>query len=427
MKAAPVRIRRRLAVFAGLLGPGIVTASVDNDAAGIATYSLAGADGGTSLLWTLVPITLLLVLVQLLVSRMGVVTGKGLADLIRENHGARATFWLMAALAAVNLGNVAAQFAGLAVAARMLGAEPGLVASGAVLALWLLVVKGSRRSMERIYLVPFLFYATYAVAAFLVDPEWRAVAEDALVPTLPAPDRRTAWLLLVTALLGTTVAPWMPFHQQAAVAEKEVRVEHVRYAVLDTVLGGVVVGLVATFIVVACAAKIHAPLGTPPAGLHNMASPADGARALADLGERTAPVVFALGLAASSLLAAAILPLSTAFSVCEGLGFAHGVNRRVPEAPVFYAVYGLLLLAGAAVAFLAHADLLRLMVGSQVLNGLLLPVVLYFILRLARDRRVMGRHATGPLLDGVAWLAAGAATVVAVLAAAALAGRVLGG
>jgi len=420
VNADPRRLRRRLAVMLAVVGPGIITANVDNDAGGITTYSIAGADWGTTLLWSLVPITVLLIVVQEMVNRMGVVTGKGLADLIRENFGAKATFYLMVALVLTNLGNVAAEFAGISAAALMFGLDPVLVVFASVLFLWVVVVKGSQKSVERVFLVACLFYLSYVVVAFLVKPDWSVVARDSVVPSLPPEGRRVAWLLMLTGLVGTTVAPWMQFYQQAAVAEKGVKVEHLRFSTVDTILGGITVSLVAGFIIVACAAKIHAVKGFPPLGTHNIDQASDAARALADLGERFAPSLFAFGLLTASLFAASVLPLSTSFSVCEGLGFETGVNKRVPEAPTFYALYGLLLLAGACVVFVPPRFLVRIMYWSQILNGLMLPFVLFFIVRLVRDRRVMGPYANGPLLHAAAWIVSGAVSVLTLVSLGAL-------
>jgi NRAMP (natural resistance-associated macrophage protein)-like metal ion transporter len=427
LTAHPQRLRRRLAILLAVVGPGIITANVDNDAGGITTYSIAGADWGTALLWSLIPITVLLIVVQEMVNRMGVVTGKGLADLIRENFGVKATFYLMVALVLTNLGNVAAEFAGIVAAARMFGLNTHLVVIAAVFLLWVMVVKGSQRSVERVFLVACLFYVSYVVVAFLVKPDWSVVARDAVMPSLPAPERRTAWLLMLTALVGTTVAPWMQFYQQAAVAEKGVKVEQLRYSTIDTVLGGITVSVIAGFIIVACAAKIHATHGPPPPGTHNIGAAVDAARALADLGEKVAPSLFAFGLLTASLFAASVLPLSTSFSVCEGLGFETGVNKRVPEAPTFYALYGLLLLAGACVVFVPEEFLVRIMYWSQILNGLVLPLVLLFIVRLVRDRRVMGRYANGSFLNATAWIVSAAVSLLTLVSIAAMTGLLGGG
>jgi len=411
-----------MAILLAVIGPGIITANVDNDAGGITTYSIAGADWGTGILWTFLPIAVLLVVVQEMVNRMGVVTGKGLADLIRENFGARATFYLMVALVVTNLGNVMAEFAGVSAAARLFGWNPALTVSGAVLGLWVLVVKGTQRSVEKVFLVACLFYLAYVLAGFLVKPDWTSVVRDTVVPTLPPAGHRTAWILMVVGLVGTTVAPWMQFYQQAAVAEKGVRPEQLRYSTADTVLGGFTVMIVAAFIVVACAAAIFAREGgVPPAAGHRIESAADAAVALLPVAGKHAESLFAFGLLSASLFAASILPLSTAFSVCEGLGFETGVNKRVPEAPTFYTLYGLLLLLGACVVFVPESWLVRIMFYSQVVNGLVLPLVLFFIVRLVRDRRVMGKYANGRAGNAVAWTVSGAVALLTLVSLAALA------
>ena len=425
MKASPQRLRRRVAVLMAIVGPGIITASVDNDAAGITTYSIAGADWGTAILWTFLPMALLLVVVQEMVNRMGVVTGKGLADLIRENYGARATFHVLAALVVSNFGTVVAEFAGISGAARLLGLNPYLTVFGAVLLLWVVVVKGTQRSVERVFLVACLFYLAYVVAGFLARPDWGEVARDSVIPTLPAAEKRTAWLLMVVGLVGTTVSPWMQFYQQAAVAEKGVRTDQLRYSTVDTALGGLTVMVVAGFVVVACSRAF--PFDGPPDSGHRIGSAADAARALVPVAGVHAERLFAGGLLCASLFAASILPLSTAFSVCEGLGFETGVNKRVPEAPVFYFLYGLLLVLGACVVFVPEGWLVRIMFYSQVVNGLILPVVLFFIVRLVRDSRVMGPYANGQALNALAWVVSGAVSLLTLVSLGYITGLLGGG
>ncbi len=424
MTAGPRRLRRRLAILVAVAGPGIITASVDNDAAGITTYSIAGADWGTAILWTFLPMALLLVVVQEMVNRMGVVTGKGLADLIRENYGARTTFHVLAALVFSNLGTVVAEFAGITGAARLLGLNPYLTVFGAVLLLWVVVVKGNQKSVERVFLVACLFYVAYVVAGVLAKPDWGEVLRDSVVPTLPPEDRRAAWILMVVGLVGTTVSPWMQFYQQAAVAEKGVKVEQLRYSTIDTFLGGLTVMVVAGFVVVACSRAF--PFDGPPESGHRIEGAADAARALVPVAGVHAEKLFAGGLLCASLFAASILPLSTSFSVCEGLGFETGVNKRVPEAPVFYLLYGLLLLVGACVVFVPESWLVRIMFYSQVINGLILPVVLFFIVRLVADRRVMGPYASGRALGTIGWVVSGAVSLLTLVSLAYLTG-ILGG
>lgn len=420
MKASPSRMRRRAAVLMAVVGPGIITASVDNDAGGITTYSIAGADWGTAILWTFLPMTILLVVVQEMVNRMGVVTGKGLADLIRENYGVKATFYVLAAMVVSNFGTVVAEFAGITGAARLLGINPYFTVFGAVLLLWVIVVKGSQKSVERAFLVACLFYVTYVVAGFLAKPDWGEVARDAIVPSLPDAGHRTAWLLMVVGLVGTTVSPWMQFYQQAAVAEKGVKVEQLRYSTVDTILGGLAVTVIAGFIIVSCAKALHP--GTPPDSGHRIQEAADAARALIPVAGRHAETLFAVGLLCASVFAASVLPLSTAFSVCEGFGFETGVNKRVPEAPIFYALYGLLLLAGACVVFVPERFLVRVMFYSQIIQGFVLPVVLFFIVRLVSDRRVMGPYANGKRSSAVAWTVAACVSLLTLASLASLSG-----
>jgi NRAMP (natural resistance-associated macrophage protein)-like metal ion transporter len=414
------RLRRRLAILLAVVGPGIITASVDNDAGGITTYSIAGADWGTAILWTFLPMTVLLVVVQEMVNRMGVVTGKGLADLIRENYGVKVTFYVLAALAFSNFGTVVAEFAGITSAARLLGLNEYFTVFGAVLLLWVVVVKGSQKSVERAFLAACLFYLAYIGAGFLAKPDWGQVAHDAIVPTLPDAGHRTAWLLMVVGLVGTTVSPWMQFYQQAAVAEKGVRVEQLRYSTIDTILGGLAVTFIAGFIIVASAKALHQ--GAPPPSGHRIQEAADAARALVPVAGRHAETLFAFGLLCASVFAASVLPLSTAFSICEGFGFETGVNKRVPEAPTFYVLYGMLLLAGACVVFVPDRFLVRVMYYSQVIQGFVLPFVLFFIVRLVSDGRVMGPYANGRRHNAIAWTVAGCVSLLTLASLVSLSG-----
>jgi Mn2+/Fe2+ NRAMP family transporter len=281
---------------------------------------------------------------------------------------------------------------------------------------------GGRRegSVERAFLVACLFYVAYVVAGVMAKPDWGQVARDSLVPTLPAAEHRTAWLLMLVGLVGTTVSPWMQFYQQSAVAEKGTRIEQLRYSTVDTVFGGLTVLIVAGFVVVACSRAF--PFDGPPETGHRIGSAADAAMALVPVAGAKAEILFAAGLMCASVFAASILPLSTAFSVCEGLGFETGVNKRVPEAPFFYFLYGLLLLLGACVVFVPERYLVRVMFYSQVVNGLVLPFVLFFIIRLVRDRRVMGEYANGPVRNAVAWTVSGAVSLLTLVSLAYMTG-----
>ena len=395
----------RIAAVAAVIGPGIITANVDNDAGGIATYSQAGADFGYSLLWTLIPITLALILVQEMCARMGVVTGKGLSDLIRERFGVKATFYVMLALVLANLGNTMAEFAGVAEALAIFGVPRFVSVPLVALAVWLLVTRGTARVVERIFLVACLFYVAYPVAGFLARPGWSEVAAGSLRPSLSLTGPALA---MVVTLVGTTIAPWMQFYLQSAIVEKGVRPEDYALSRLDVVVGCIVTDVVAFFIVLACAATLF------KAGAH-VETAGDAALALRPLAGRWASALFAFGLFNASLFAASILPLSTSYYVCEAFGWESGIDRRREDAPQFYFLYEAMIVLGAGLVLLPGLPLLRLMILSQTVNGVLLPFILIFMLLLAGDERLMGRYRNGPLLSALSW-----ATAIALIALTAL-------
>jgi len=393
-----VRILRsrwaRIALLLSVIGPGIITANVDNDAGGIATYSQAGADFGYSLLWTLIPITLALVLVQEMTARMGVVTGKGLSDLIRERFGVRSTFYVMLALVIANLGNTVAEFAGVAGSLEIFGIPKYLSVPAVAVLVWALVVKGTARIVERIFLVACSFYVAYIVAGFLARPDWGEVARGTFVPTLaftgPA-------LTMVVTLVGTTIAPWMQFYLQSAIVEKGVRIEDYPLSRLDVVVGCVVTDVVAFFIVLACGATIF------KAGGH-IADAKDAAIALGPLAGRYASALFAFGLFNASVFAASILPLSTTYYVCEAFGWESGIDKRRDEAPQFYVLYAAMIALGAGLVLIPRLPLLKIMLLSQTANGVLLPFILVYMLRLAGDEGLMGQYRNRRWLSAVSWL-----------------------
>jgi NRAMP (natural resistance-associated macrophage protein)-like metal ion transporter len=395
----------RIAAVAAVIGPGIITANVDNDAGGIATYSQAGAEFGYSLLWTLIPITLALILVQEMCARMGVVTGKGLSDLIRERFGVKATFYVMLALVLANLGNTMAEFAGVAEALAIFGVPRFVSVPLVALAVWLLVTRGTARVVERIFLVACLFYVAYPVAGFLARPGWSEVAAGSLRPSLSLTGPALA---MVVTLVGTTIAPWMQFYLQSAIVEKGVRPEDYALSRLDVVVGCIVTDVVAFFIVLACAATLF------KAGAH-VETAGDAALALRPLAGRWASALFAFGLFNASLFAASILPLSTSYYVCEAFGWESGIDRRREDAPQFYFLYEAMIVLGAGLVLLPGLPLLRLMILSQTVNGVLLPFILIFMLLLAGDERLMGRYRNGPLLSALSW-----ATAIALIALTAL-------
>src|SRR5256884_6389430 len=375
----------RILLLFAVVGPGFITANVDNDAAVIATYSQAGAVFGYSLLWTLIPITVALIVVQEMCARMGVVTGKGLSDLIRERFGVKATFYVMLALVIANLGNTMAEFAGVAEALEIFGVSRYLSVPLVAFAVWLLVLKGSARVVERIFLAACVFYVAYVIAGFLARPDWGNVALGTFKPTLTVDGPA---LTMVVTLVGTTIAPWMQFYLQSAIVEKGVRIEDYPLSRLDVVVGCIVTDVVAFFIVLACAATIH------KAGGH-IETAKDAALALRPLAGRYASALCALGLFNASVFAASILPLSTTYYVCEAFGWESGIDKRRDEAPQFYALYAAMIVLGAGLVLSPRLPLLKIMLLSQTANGVLLPFILVYMLLLAGDERLMGRYRNG--------------------------------
>ena len=385
--------RKKFFAFLAVLGPGIITASVDNDAGGIATYSIAGAHFGYSLLWTLIPITAALIVVQEMVARMGVVTGKTLADLIREKFGVRATFFLLAALLLANLGNTVAEFAGWAAALEIFGVSRFLSVPVAAVAVWFLVVKGTYRVVEKIFLIASTLYFTYAVSAWFAHPQWGTVAREMVTPTL---SMNSAYVVMLIGMVGTTIAPWMQFYLQSAVVEKRIEVEQYRLCRLDVIVGCFVTDIVAFSIIVACGATLFA------SGVQ-ITDAKDAALALEPLAGRYASVLFAIGLANASLFSASILPLATAYSVCEGMGWESGVDRDFRTAPHFFWLYTGIIVVGALLVLYPAAPLILIMLFSQVANGILLPFVLVFMLKLINDRELMGDYVNSRVFNGIAW------------------------
>jgi Mn2+/Fe2+ NRAMP family transporter len=385
---------RRLAWLFAILGPGVITSNVDNDSGGIYTYSVAGARYGYSLLWVLVPVTVALVVVQEMCSRMGTVTGKGLADLIREHFGLRTTFLLMMAVLVTNFGNTVAEFAGVASALELFGISRYVSVPLGAAFVWWLVVFGSYKSVEKVFLVACLIYVAYPFSGFLAHPDWPAALRGTVVPRMPFDLPAVS---MVVGIVGTTIAPWMQFYLQSSVVEKEAKISDYGDVRLDVVIGSIMAVVVAFFIVVACAATLHRE------GIFEIAAGADAARALAPLAGPYASWLFAVGLANASLFAACILPLATAYSVCEGLGLEAGVDRRFGEAPEFYWLYTALIVGGAGMILLPGAPLLRIILVSQIMNGVLLPFVLVFMIRLVNRRAIMGEFTNGRAYDAVSW------------------------
>jgi len=389
------RLPRRLLIFFAVIGPGFVTAMVDNDAGGIYTYSQAGAKFGYMMLWTLPPIALLLVVTQEMNARMGAVTGKGLSDLIREEFGLRTTFVVMILLVLGNFTNVIAEFAGVASALELFHISKFVSVPLAALVVWLLVVKGTYASVEKIFLGACVVYIAYIVAAVLISPDWEASALASVKPVLLLD---AAYLTLLVGLVGTSIAPWMQFYLQAAVVEKGITIKDYRESRVEVIVGCIVMVVVAFFIIVACAAAIH------KTGPRDIGNAAEAAKALRPFGEY-AYLLFSAGLLNASLFAASILPLSTAYSVCEGLGFESGVNKRFREAPIFYWLYTGLIVGGAAVVLMPDFPLIKMILFSQVVNGVLLPVILVFMIKLVNKADLMGEWVNPRAYNLIAWIA----------------------
>jgi Mn2+/Fe2+ NRAMP family transporter len=385
----------RLLAFFAIFGPGFITANVDNDPGGILTYSQAGAKFGYSLLWTLIPITIALIIVQEMAARMGAVTGKGLSDLIREEFGFRWTFFTMCILGMADFGNIMAEFAGMASGMGLFGVTKYIaVPIGAVL-VWIMVVSGSYTLVERILIGFSFIYFTYVASAILAHPSWQSAIHHTIVPSV---SKSSEYLVAVIGLIGTTITPWMQFYLQGSIVEKGIGKKQYRLSRLDVILGCIITDVVAFFIVLACAATLY------PAGIHNISDAADAAEALKPLAGQWAALLFAIGLVNASMLSAAILPLATAYNICEGLGFESGVNKKFSEAPVFYWLYTLLIALGAGVVLIPHIPLIKVILYSQVVNGILLPFLLIFMLILVNKKDLMGEYRNSRAINITTWI-----------------------
>lgn len=392
------RWRIRFLLFLAVLGPGFITANVDNDSGGIFTYSQAGAQYGYTLLWTMIPITIALIVVQEMCSRMGVVTGKGLSDLIREEFGLRLTFIMMALLVVLNYTNVVTEFIGIAGSLHLFHVSKFISVPICALLVWLLVLKGDYKSTEKIFLLASLVYAAYIFAGVLAHPDWH----EALVATVKLPAKSVwhdkTYIYMAIGVVGTTIAPWMQFYLQSSIVEKGISVRDYAASRLDVIVGCFFTDLVAWFIVVACAATLFVH------GMGAIQVAADAAEAMRPLAGDYAFLLFSFGLFNASLFAASILPLSTAYTVCEGLGVESGVDKSFKEAPFFYWLYTLLIVGGGAtVLVLPDAQLINVAILSQVLNGVLLPVVIIPMLLLINRKDLMGEHRNSRLWNVIAW------------------------
>jgi Mn2+/Fe2+ NRAMP family transporter len=404
-KAAGKLNRRNLLLFLSILGPGIITANVDNDAGGITTYSLAGSRFGYGLLWMMLPTMAALVVVQEMCSRMGAVTGKGLSDLIRERFGAAVTFYVMIALYLTNLGNTVSEFAGIAASLEIFGVSRYISVPLSALLVWLLIVKGSYKIVEKVFLGACLIYLAYPIAAYLAKPDWGEVLTAAVVPSFKLDG---SYLAMMIAVVGTTIAPWMQFYQQASVVEKGITKEQYKFARLDVMVGCALAIAVAFFIVVSCAAAIHQQ------GL-TIETAADAAQALKPVAGPYASVLFAVGLFNASIFAACVLPLSTAYYICEGMGWELGVDKNFAQAPQFFWLFTTSIILSAVCIMIPGVPLLGIMYISQVVNGAVLPAVLILMLLIINNRQLMGEFVNGPVFNTVAWVTVIVVIVLTVL------------
>jgi Mn2+/Fe2+ NRAMP family transporter len=376
-------LKYRALAFLAVLGPGFITANVDNDPGGILTYSQAGAKFGYALLWTLIPTTIALVVVQEMAARMGAITGKGLSDLIREEFGLRATFFTMLILGIADLGNIAAEFAGVASGLGIFGISKYICVPVAAVLVWAIIVFASYKPVEHVLLVLSLIYFAYPVSAFMARPDWHEVLRQTVVPQVA---HSSEYVVMIVGLIGTTITPWMQFYLQASIVEKGITEKQYPISRWDVIVGCFVTDIVAFFIVVGCGATLFMT------GTHDIADAADAAVALKPLVGHLASLLFAVGLLNAALLSAAILPLATTYNICEGLGFESGINKRFSEAPVFYWMYTALIAFGAGVVLIPRIPLIKLILVSQVANGVLLPFVLFYMLKLVNRHDLMGRH-----------------------------------
>jgi len=386
--------RRRVAIFLAVVGPGLITSNVDNDAGGIGTYSQAGAQFGYHLLWSLIPMTIALYVSEEMCARMGVVTGKGLSDLIREEFGFRSTFFVMVAALAIDLFNTVAEFSGVAEASEVLHVSKYISVPLAAIAVWLLVIYGTYRIVEKIFLVACGFYVSYVISALLAKPDWLLAARQTITPPAHV---NTPYLLMLIGLVGTTIAPWQFFYLQAGFVEKKVGPRQYKHAKWDVLVGSISCMVIVFFIIVACAATLNTH------GLTNISSAGQAAMALVPLAGKWAGLLFAFGLLNASLFAASILPLSTAHVICEGLGFEAGLDNKFKDARFFYSLYTLLIVVGAGIILIPKAPLWKILIYSQVGNGIWLPIVLIFILLLINRRDLMGEHTNTVLFNLIAW------------------------
>jgi NRAMP (natural resistance-associated macrophage protein)-like metal ion transporter len=383
-----------LIIFLSILGPGIITGSVDNDAGGITTYSVAGAKYGYHLLWTLIPAFVVLLVIQEMNARMGIVTGKGLADMIRENAGVKITFFIFVGLLVADIGNTMTEFAGVAGSMQVFGVSKYIAVPLVAILVWILVVKGTYRFTEKIFLIFSVFLLSYVVSAVMAKPNWGEIGTAIIQPKMQF---NFDYLTMVIGIIGTTIAPWMQFYMQSAVIEKGLKIENYKYTVWDVVIGCIATVVVAFFIIVACASTLHVN------GIQ-IEEAKDAALSLKPLAGVFASQIFAFGLFTASVFSATILPVATAFYVCEAFGFEAGIDKKWREAPQFYWLYTAIILISVVIILIPNAPLISITLWSQVINGILLPVVLLCMILLVNNKEIMGRYTNKPLNNVIGWV-----------------------
>lgn len=393
MKAKRKTWMANLLIFLSVIGPGIITGSVDNDAGGITTYSVAGAAYGYKLLWSLIPCFIVLLVVQEMNARMGIVTGKGLADLIRENFGAKVTFFIFIGLIIADIGNTATEFAGVAGSMQVLGISKYISVPLAAIAVWILVVKGTYKVTEKIFLVFSVFLLSYIASAFLAKPDWNEIGNAVIHPTIGTDFN---YISMVIGMVGTTIAPWMQFYMQSAVIEKGLEIKNFKYEFWDVVVGSIITVVVAFFIIVACGATLH------KSGI-KIEEAKDAAVALKPLAGAFASQIFAFGLFIASIFSATILPLATAFYICEAFGFEAGIDKKLKEAPEFFTLFTAIVIIGIAIILIPGIPLIQITLGSQVINGILLPVVLICMMLMVNNTEIMGKYINSKIKNVIGW------------------------
>ena len=384
---------KKIAIFISVMGPGIITANIDNDASGITTYSVAGARFGYSLLWTLIPTTIALVVIQEMIGRMGVITGKGLSDLIRENYGVKTTFFMMLGLLIANFGNTVANFAGWAASMEILGFSKYIMVPLGAIIIWMLVTKGSYRAVEIILLYACIIFIGYIISGIMAKPDWSAVINQTVFPKL---QWNSEYIMMSIAIIGTTITPWMQFYLQSSIAEKGIPKEHYKASRLDVIIGCSITDIISFFIIVTCGTLLF------PHGIR-IKEASEAALALRPLAGDYASLVFAVSLANASLLGAIIVPLATAYYICEAMGWEAGVNKTFKDAPQFMWIYTLTIALGCLVVLIPGAPLIFLMVLSAVINGLLLPFVLVFAISLINNKTLMGEFTNSRVYNYISW------------------------